>query len=381
MMTYKQVQCKHEIARDKCFRSDMWDTFWHQMDKVGHSFNVSPSYHNDGKSTESDAHDESNNDEQPSVAYSKSAMDNSIVDEFDDASFEDLCNSDIPVNTGKKHKKHFKVLKCLSEEIIDAVSCNEDMTESVAGVLSFVLHAIKNNNVEEETKEDCLRRYLSQFSHQTRANQSMFSGSPPPVPRTVSQQPGNVTQRMKSNAEEKCRTKPHTPSTSPVPGKGRSKRSCKFCGCTDHTSWKQCQIRGKAATLRGTVVEGTGPSYRSFIDQISHPSWFIVDTILSSNTEVLNKIPTKCRHVIVNSILQVPLPDGSTSSLGQYEHLDPRRRVAKLQLLDKQANTLEDYNNRCFDMKALINWVIVSASFKQINKRLFHRLRTIEINS
>ena len=226
-------QCTHEIARDRGFRIDLFNPFWLQLSGIEHSHctSVNPSgssgesqlppnnlpEHGNGNSTNGQE------DQEPLNTNGHEAVDNNTSDVDSDTSLQGLVhmadNDDVdsldeelpppafPPKRKNQHKSNYAVMTSLANEIIEAVSFDEEKTNHVAGVFSFLLDAINGCSLEDLTKEDSLRRYMSQFVTEKANDENKFSGPSLPVPRTVSRPGSRNIGRLKSSAEIRSTSK------------------------------------------------------------------------------------------------------------------------------------------------------------------------------
>jgi len=87
-----------------------------------------------------------------------------------------------------------------------------------------------------------------------------------------------------------------------------------------------------------------------------------------------DKIPQRCKHIIVIAIVQIPMTSGivpQASTLIQY------RRVLQLQLLGINAVDLGEYNNKYFQLRPVCEWITEYGNKSKIVRRVFHRLKTL----
>ena len=284
------------------------------------------------------------------------------------------------------------MLKSLTSEIIETVSFSRHQTEQVAGVLSFVLDFIRNDDIPNGTKEDSLRRYLSKFQS-TNANKDSAFSYEKPVARVAANLPGNMSSRLKSSVEiGSSRSKRHKTNQStnqdninknppadfsqdsscspPISGTGNKGRSCLFCGARDHAHWSVCKVSGHASKLRATVVEESLSGYRMFSDQLCLENHFVTDTMLPDSV-VLDKIPYRCRHVIVVKLCNGYNLPKCDSQVTPY---NPSTRTVQLVLLGKDAVEIHDYKTCYFHLRVLNEWITIAGSRRKIRCRVFHRL-------
>ena len=184
----------------------------------------------------------------------------------------------MPAMTRHVGKLNYKTLTTLTKELVDACSGSTKHTAQIAGVLLYVLDAVKNDRVEEATKEKSLDRFLSAFEevNQTGDVFDQSESGAMPVRRTVAKASGKAFTCHKSTREIKSSKRK---SCTPVKGTMNRTRKCVFCGSGKHTVWKQCLLVCRASELNAKPVEATKEAYRDFVDRMCTSGQFS----LSSN--------------------------------------------------------------------------------------------------
>ena len=163
-------------------------------------------------------------------------------------------------------------------------------------------------------------------------------------------------------------------SSIPAPGKPPAKWSCQFCGTSEHSNWSVCKKEGKASKLNATVVQESLDGYRLFADQLYTMNHFVEEHHNQLNETIFDKIPSRCKHIIVNAIIQVPLTTGIAPHSSSCFAVG---RVVQLQLLANKAVELEEYKNKYFQLRSVIEWITESGNKRKITKRVFHRLKNV----
>lgn len=411
-ISYDDFQCYHELARDKAFRIELFNKFWLQLERIGQSY-PDESMHQNEENLQINSgprqHDGPNelynipadNAQDQSDASIGSVGEEDFIHPPDDDDDDD-CDSfdaEFPVAFGPKkkanHRTNYSVLKGLADEIVDAVSFDAEKSTHVAGVFSYILDAIQKNQLEDATKESSLERYLSRFATEKANESNKFSSVALPVPRTVARPAGNSVCRLKSSAEIRSQGKKKSRNTKadvigisssqlcltqesassvPAPSKQSAKRTCVFCGTQEHRGWSVCKKEGKASKLNAVIVHESSHGYRSFVDNLYNPNFFLDEKATEIIDIIHDKIPQRCKHIIVIAIVQIPMTSGivpQASTLIQY------RRVLQLQLLGNNAVDLGEYNNKYFQLRPVCEWITEYGNKSKIVRRVFHRLKTL----
>jgi len=146
-----------------------------------------------------------------------------------------------------------------------------------------------------------------------------------------------------------------------------------FCGTKEHSSWEKCKVEGKASKLNATVVQESQSGYRLFMTYLKQPNHYIEKAVTTSIEPIYDKIPHRCRHIVVHNIVQVPVTSGFPSS---HPSCIQFNRIIQLQIFAKFAIEIDEYSNKYFHLQGVIDWITESGNKKKITRRVFHRLKT-----
>jgi hypothetical protein len=300
VQAFNGFQCPHEIARDKKFRKELFDPFWNCMAKIGHSTSDRSIYEPEDSSSSTMLQ----NNEDTNIPCDPEVATGSDIEGCQLSQSGSEFSQQRDKRTNKRYA-NYGALQELASELVEACANNTEVTHDVAGVLSYVLEAVKSNNMESMTKEQTLSRFLLRYSGVPGGRCGDMYNPTGPNMRTVPG-PGRQSKgHLKSTAEKiSLQTKkkagrglpmsqieviPHleqTPNTYPdlePMAAAKKKRSSTFCGDLSHARWDACLSKGRAACIGGRCVEATQSSYREFHDQLANVGYYIIHKMTQEN--------------------------------------------------------------------------------------------------